>query len=104
MLGMVITQAQAETYLHLALDKFAAIIRPLITWPVNANQFGACMSLAYNIGPGAFGHSSVLRLLNLGNLTGAQAAFALWNKADGKVLSGLVARRAAEAALFGSHT
>ena len=98
--GMTITEAQAEAYLRAGLEKFAAQIRPMIKVPVTPNQFGACLSLAYNIGPGAFARSSVLRHLNAGNLERAKASFALWNKAGGKVLAGLVRRRAAEAALF----
>lgn len=100
--GMKITEAQAEAYLRAAVDKFAAQIKPLIHVPVTDNQFGACVSLAYNIGPGAFATSSVLRKLNDGDYPGAASAFALWNKAGGHVLQGLVNRRAAEAALFNS--
>ena len=82
--GMVITEEQAEVYLRKAVDKFAAQIRPHITAPINENEFGAFVSLAYNIGPGAFKGSTALRLFNAG----------------GKVLNGLVRRRQAEMALF----
>ena len=99
-LGMTISEPQAEVYLRQAVEKFAAQIAPLIKVPVTEAQFGACVSLAYNIGPGAFARSSVLRKLNAGDIAGAAAAFALWNKAGGKVLPGLVRRRAAEARLF----
>lgn len=98
--GMTITEAEAERLLHAGLDKFAAQIAPLIKVPVTDNEFGACVSLAYNIGPGAFGKSSVLRLLNAGDRPGAADAFRMWNKAGGKVLAGLTRRREAERALF----
>ena len=98
--GMTITQADAERYLVAALAKFGAQIAPLITYPLSPNAFGACLSLAYNIGPGNFARSTVLRKINEGDLPGAAAAFASWNKAGGKVLPGLTRRRAAEAALF----
>ena len=98
--GMVITEGQAEQYLRLALEKFASAVRPLIKVPVTLNEFGACMSLAYNIGPGSFAKSSVLRLLNAGQKSAAAQKFALWNRAGGKVLSGLTRRRAAETTLF----
>lgn len=98
--GMTITQAQAEQYLRAGVEKFAAQIRPMIKVPVTPNEFGACVSLAYNIGPGAFTRSSVLRFLNAGSKDIAAQKFALWNKAGGKVLAGLTRRRAAEAALF----
>ena len=98
--GMTITEAQAEGYLQAAVDKFAAQIAAMIEVPVSANEFGACVSLAYNIGPAAFEKSSVLTRLNAGDRKGAAAAFSLWNKAGGKILPGLARRRAAEAALF----
>lgn len=98
--GMTCTEAQASAWLQAAVDKFAATIRPRMTREPTPNQFGAMVSLAYNIGPAAFARSSVLRKFNAGDIPGAAASFALWNKAGGKVLAGLVRRRAAEAALF----
>lgn len=99
-LGMTITQAEAEAYLVKALESFAAKIRPKITAPINSNEFGAFLSLAYNIGPGAFAKSSALRKFNAGDKAGAANAILLWNKAGGRVMKGLERRRAAEAALF----
>ena len=98
--GLTITEPQADEYLRIALDKFAAKIAPHIRVPVTDNQFGAIVSLAYNIGPGAFIASTLLRKLNAGDYIGASAQFARWNKAGGKVLAGLTRRRAAERALF----
>ena len=98
--GMTITKAKAEGYLHAAMDKFARMISLDISAPINENEFGAFVSLAYNIGPGAFEKSSALRHFNAGNKTAAADAMLLWNKAGGKVLAGLVRRRAAERALF----
>lgn len=99
-LGMTITEAQAVGYLMAAVDKFAAQIAPKITMPINENEFGAFVSLAYNIGPGAFGKSSTLRKFNAGDKQGAANSILLWNKAGSKVLPGLVRRREAERALF----
>jgi lysozyme len=104
--GMTITQSEAEWYLQKAIQKFADAIKPSITAPVNENQFGAMVSLAYNVGPNAFKRSSVLKRFNSGDIAGAADAFRLWNKArnakTGKmeVLRGLVRRREAERALF----
>jgi lysozyme len=98
--GMRITEAEAEWYLQKAVDKFAANIRPAITAPINGNEFGAFVSLAYNIGPGAFKKSSALRHFNAGDKAKAADAILLWNKAGGKVVKGLQNRRAEERALF----
>jgi len=94
--GMTITQDRAEDLLRMGVDKFAATVDALITAKVNANQFGGCVSLAYNIGPNAFAKSTVLRELNAGNYDKAAAAFQMWNKAGGVVSKGLVRRREAE--------
>lgn len=63
-------------------------------------QHSAMVSLCYNIGMGAFAKSSVARLHNANKTAEAAQAFALWNKAGGRVLQGLVLRRAAEAQLY----
>ena len=98
--GMTITKAEAEHYLQKGVNKFAAKIEPYITAPINENEFGAFVSLAYNIGPGAFRKSSSLRHFNAGNKARAAQNMLLWNKAGGRVLNGLVRRRKAERALF----
>lgn len=99
-LGMRISEAQAEMYLSAAINKFAAQIDPLIKVPINENERAAFLSLAYNIGPGAFAKSSALRKFNEGDKQGAADAILLWNKAGGRVLAGLNRRRDAERALF----
>lgn len=98
--GMRITEAEAEAYLRRALDKFAAQIRPAIVGPIRPNEFGAFLSLAYNIGPTAFKGSTALRLFNAGDKLGAADALTWFNKAGGKTLAGLVRRREAERDLF----
>ena len=98
--GMTITQERAEDLLRQGVDKFAATVDALITASVNTNEFGACVSLAYNIGPNAFSKSTVLRELNAGRKEKAAAAFRMWNKADGHVIKGLVNRRESEIELF----
>lgn len=98
--GQTITEPQAEAFLRAGVDKFAAQIIRLMKRQPTPNQLGAMVSLAYNIGPGSFAKSSVLRHFNTGDMPRAAASFALWNKAGGRVLAGLTRRRAAEAALF----
>lgn len=102
--GVTVTREQAETYLRQSLEKFAAKIRPAITAHINENEFGAFLSLAYNIGVGAFLGSSALRHFNARDKARAAAAIKLWNKAtvNGKrqVLKGLVDRREDEVRLF----
>jgi len=98
--GMTITQSEADQLLADGLNKFADQIRPMINAGLNDNQFGACVSLAYNIGGHGFSTSSALKHINAGDYDKAANAILLWNKAGGKVLKGLVRRREAERKLF----
>lgn len=98
--GMEITEAEAEYYLQKGLEKFSTEIAGVFTRPINENQFGACVSLAYNIGSGAFKRSSVVRNFNSGDTKKAADSILMWNKSGGVILNGLKRRREAERALF----
>lgn len=98
--GLRITQAQADEYLIKSLTKYEdAVVKALTKCPT-ANQFAAMVSLCFNIGPGNFAKSSVVRKFNDGNIEGAATSFLLWNKAAGKVMTGLTRRREAEKKMF----
>jgi GH24 family phage-related lysozyme (muramidase) len=98
--GMKGTRAEGERILKEDLKVYEAGVRRAIKIELTPNQYSACVSLCYNIGVGAFGRSSVARFCNRRQWKNAADAFALWNKAGGRVLPGLTRRRAAEAALF----
>ncbi len=102
--GRKITEAEAEDILRKDLRKFEDSVESMIKVDVNENEFGACVSLTYNIGPGNFQSSTVLRKLNAGERAAAADAFEMWNKAtvngEKVVLEGLKRRRAAEKGLF----
>jgi len=90
-----------------ALDLFQADLRPreqvvvnAVTVPLTQNQFDALVSLVFNIGGGNFRSSTLLRRLNEGSYALAAEQFHVWRRSGGKVLPGLVARRAWEAELF----
>ena len=102
--GMKITAKQADEIFDRDIERFAAKIEDLIKVDLGENQFGACVSLAFNIGVGGFAKSSVLRFINKRQFNDAADAFMLWNKVkkNGKLVvePGLTKRRAEEAALF----
>lgn len=98
--GMSISRAEGERILKTDLKKYEAYVREAVRVELTPAQFSACVSLCYNIGGGAFKKSSVVRFCNKRQWKNAADAFMLWNKAGGRVLPGLVRRRAAEAALF----
>lgn len=99
-LGMRWTEAEATEGLRREIAKHEDAVLRLVTVEINQNQFDALTSFSYNCGIGALSKSTLLKRLNKGDVAGAAAAFSAWNKAGGKVLPGLVARRSREAALF----
>lgn len=100
-LGGVWSKDYASNVLAQTLERrYAAPVRKLLKRAPTQAQFDAMVSLAYNIGVGAFTRSTVLRCFNRGDDKGAAAAFSAWNKGGGRVLSGLVRRRASEALVY----
>ena len=61
-----------------------------------AARDAAYTSLAYNVGIRGAGSSTATRRLNAGNVAGGCQALTWWNKAGGRVVRGLVRRRADE--------
>ncbi len=98
--GMKISEAQAEALLREDVKDAEDGVRKAVTVSVNRNQFSAMVSLAYNLGVGGFGRSTVLSALNAGDYNGAADAFLNHNRAGGKVNEHLTHRREKERALF----
>ena len=99
--GMTIMEQEAEDLLRRDLSRFErGVAQAVADVPTTDNQFSAMVCLAFNIGLGAFGRSTVLRMHKKGSHKLAAAAFLLWVKAGGKTLKGLVRRRNAERKLY----
>jgi len=98
--GMTITQAQAEQFLQEDLEIFESYVEDGIQVDVNEDQFSALVCFCFNVGPEAFGSSTLLRKLNAGDYQGAAEQFPVWNKGGGEPMLGLTRRRLAEQALF----
>lgn len=99
--GMTISRDRAETLLREDLARFEARVAKEAPGATQ-NQFDAMVSFAFNVGEDAFRTSTLLRKHRAGDLAGARAEFARWNKSKGVVLRGLTRRRAAEAELYGA--
>ncbi|RVH87732.1 lysozyme [Sinorhizobium meliloti] len=99
-MGMKITQAQADALLVKDLAGFEAAVNDAVSVPLKQGEFDALVSLAFNIGTGAFKKSTLVKELNKGNRYGAANQFLAWNKVTvggkKKVLKGLDNRRKAE--------
>jgi lysozyme len=101
--GMVITESEATEILERDVERFADGVRHHVRVSLAEDQFSALVSFAYNVGLGNFARSSVLKAVNARDFEAVPRRLALWNKAGGRTLPGLVRRRAAEAALFTSE-
>lgn len=98
--GDIWSPQQAVEALRRELEKHEKAVNGLIKVDITQNQFDALVSFSYNCGSGALAKSSLLKRLNKGDFAGAAAEFHKWNKGGGRVLPGLVRRRAQEAELF----
>ena len=100
-LGDQISKTDALKLLEVVANRdFADKIFPSIKVKVSQSQFDAMVSLAYNIGVGAFLKSTRLKKVNANDFTGAGEEFLRWNKAGGKEVLGLTRRREREKQLF----
>jgi lysozyme len=81
------------------VSKDEGAVKKCVKVPLHQYEYDAYISLAYNIGPGAFCGSTLVRKLNAGDYAGACAEIPRWNRAAGKVQPGLVNRRARELAM-----
>lgn len=98
--GDYCTPEQAKAYKAHDLKKFEDTVSSTVKVGLTQNQFDALVSLAYNIGSNAFAGSTLVKKLNAGDYKAASDQFSVWNKGGGKVLQGLVNRRAKEKVLF----
>lgn len=83
------------------VGQYEDVVNRLAKNPLKQNQFDALVSLAYNIGVGAYAKSTVAkRVANDPADPSIRNAFLMWTKAGGRVVNGLVRRREAEANLY----
>ena len=82
------------------IDDVWAEIDPHIHVTIAQHELDALVSLAYNIGVEAFRKSTLLSRLNAGDFGSASDEFARWNRQGGRIVPGLVKRRAAERRIF----
>ena len=100
--GLTIDDAEATRLLKSDLSAAEQCVDECVEVELTQEQFDALVSFVFNLGCSQFKASTLLRLLNAGNYEGAKSQFSRWNKDNGRVLPGLVSRRAAEAELFQS--
>lgn len=115
--GMTISRAQADAWLVEDVAEAEAIVQRAVKVPLAQHEFDALVSFCFNCGPGRVKRgsdpgrdgfvvlrdgrpSTLLRKLNAGDYDAVPDEMKRWNRGGGKVLRGLVRRRAAEAMLW----
>lgn len=97
--GTIWTQEHCDERFASDLSRYARdVASALGNAPTSQAQFDALVSFHYNTG--AIRRATLTRLHKSGDFAGAAREFARWNKAGGRVLKGLVRRRAEEARLY----
>lgn len=99
-IGQVITQGQAQVWLQQDTTWAVATVKTALKVQVTQNQFDALVDFAFNVGAHAFINSHLVKLLNAGDIAGAEAEFDKWVFVKGVKNRGLQNRRDMEQAEF----
>jgi lysozyme len=98
--GQTITRKAADTRLDAEVKTYEDAVLKACKIRLSQGQLDALTSLSFNIGAGAIARSSAVRFHNRGEFQKAADAILLWNKGGGRILTGLVMRRAEERQLY----
>ena len=95
-----ISEDEAEALLLRDLESSEGWVSRLIKTALTENQFSALVSFTFNLGAGSLQRSTLRMKLNRSEYQSAADEFPKWRMAGGRVLAGLVRRRASERKLF----
>lgn len=93
------TKEQAEMRMSSDAALYLSATRKFCPGQADDN-LAALADFAYNLGCTRLKGSTLRRKINAGDMAGARIELAKWVRGGGRILPGLVARRAAEAALL----
>jgi len=96
----IISQDEALIWLENTMRSAFYVITEYVKVTISDNQKAALADFIYNIGVGNFVNSTLLKILNEGDYSGAGRQLLVWDISDGEVLPGLLRRRQAELGLF----
>ena len=100
--GMTLTQEQADALLLKDVQHSVDTVNHLVTIGLSQPAFDALIDFVFNVGSGNFASSTLLKLINSGNLDAAAEEILKWDHASGVVVAGLLRRRLAEKSEFSS--
>ena len=95
-LGQTLTDAQCAELLRQDVKDAEAAVKRLVKVPLTQGQYDALVSFVFNVGSTNFAKSTLLRKINAYDCRGAGAEFDKWVYGGGRILPGLVKRRADE--------
>jgi lysozyme len=97
---VTISLEQANADLLANVQWAVVTVNAMVTVPLSQDEFDALVDFVFNVGSGNFATSTLLKLLNAGDIAGASAQFERWDQSAGVVVAGLLRRRLAEKAEF----
>ena len=98
--GDSLTQEDADKLLRHEMNEYEGYIKDMVKIDLKQNEFDSLVSWVFNLGPANLKTSTMLKVINDNKLEEVPSQMKRWNKANGKVLEGLIRRREAEALLF----
>ena len=94
--GHTMTQNQADSQLVMDLQSAENMVNHYVIVDLTQGQYDALVDFAFNCGSNAEKGSTLLKLVNAGDMDAAAEQFQLWDHASGQVVAGLLRRRLAE--------
>jgi len=82
------------------LNDASNVVQQYVNVPLTQGQFDALVDFVFNLGRARLAGSTLLRLLNAGNYSGAAAEFNKWVYAGNNKVAALISRRAGETQMF----
>lgn len=95
-MGDVATPEQCAAWLEPRLREEVAYVRSVTKGPLPDTRAAALGDFTFNVGRATYARSSVLRMLNAGDVVGGCSALTLYVYAGKRILPGLVQRREIE--------
>lgn len=94
------SKAQCDDAFLRDMEAFEKDVRRLVKVLLQPWEFDSLVSFCYNVGAGNLAKSTLLKYVNTNQFGLVPSEFLKWNKANGKVLSGLTRRRKCESLLW----
>ena len=95
-----VTETEARQQVATIAAHTLTVLQGAVRASLTDNQWAALTSFAYNVGLTAALGSTLLRMVNAGDIEGAANQFLLWDHSKGQVVQGLLNRRERERAVF----